>query len=71
MLFRSLKKSPNLVLKSVSTAARFSEQSESLAAKYEAQVAWMDEKGIVGSLSEADRLPPRRTPNATREDSDK
>lgn len=68
MLFRSLRKAPNLVLKSVSTAARFTEESKSLTDKYEAQVAWMHEKGIVGSLSKTDRLPARRDPKATRKD---
>ena len=71
MLFRSLRKAPNLVLKSVSTAARFTEESKSLADKYEAQVAWMHGKGIGGSLSETDRLPPRHAPKATRKDEDR
>jgi hypothetical protein len=71
MLFRGLRKAATMVLKSVPTTARFSEESKSLAEKYESQVAWMREKGINGSLGDTDRLPPRRAAKASRKDSDK
>ncbi len=53
MLFRRLKKfRGTLVLASVPTTARPAEVSQSLVEKYDAQVKWMREKGITGSLDE-------------------
>ena len=56
MLFQRIKKrTETLAFDSAATEARSVEASESLAEKYEAQVQWMREKGITGSLD--------RTPN--------
>jgi len=71
MLFRRLRKSATLVLKSMPTTAKFSEESEGLAEKCKAQVAWMNQKGITGGLRETDRMPPRRAPTAAQENSKK
>ncbi len=68
MLFRRLKKfGGSLVLASVPTTARLAEVSQSLAEKYDAQVKWMRERGITGSLGETperDREPERSVPAA-------
>jgi hypothetical protein len=66
MLFRRLKKfGGSLVLASVPTSARLAEVSQSLAEKYDAQVKWMREKGITGTLDETrDREPERSVPAA-------
>ena len=51
MLFRRLKKfRGNLVLASAPTRIKPAEESQSLTEKYDAQVKWMREKGITGSL---------------------
>ena len=51
MLFRRLKKFRGiLVLASVPTTVSLGEVSQSLAEKYDAQVKWMRERGITGSL---------------------
>ena len=51
MFFRRLTKfRGSLVLASVPTSARPAEVSKSLAEKYDAQVKWMRERGITGSL---------------------
>ena len=53
MLFRRRKKfRPSLVLASAPTGIKPAEESQSLAEKYDAQVKWMREKGITGSLDE-------------------
>jgi len=66
MLLQRLRKlRGSLVLTSAPTSARPADESESLAAKYDAQVEWMREKGITGSLSgteERDREPARSVP---------
>ncbi len=66
MLFRRLKKfRRSLVLASVPTTARLAEVSQSLAEKYDAQVKWMRERGITGSLDptpERGRKPARSAP---------
>ncbi len=57
MLFRRLKKfRRSLVLASAPTGIKPAEESQSLTEKYDAQVKWMREKGITGSL---DRTPKR------------
>ena len=51
MLFRRLKKFRGvLVLASAPTRIKPAEESQSLAEKYDAQVKWMRERGITGSL---------------------
>ena len=40
----------NMVLTSAPTSVRLAKNSESLAAKFEAQVKWMRERGITASL---------------------
>ncbi len=53
MLLQRLRKfRGSLVLTSAPTSARPADKSESLAAKYDAQVKWMREKGITGTLDE-------------------
>ncbi len=54
-----------MVLASVPTTARPAEVSQSLAEKYDAQVKWMRERGITGSLDgtpERGRKPARFAP---------
>ena len=50
------------MLKYASTTVRPVEESKTLTEKYDAQVKWMHEKGITGSLSDSDRMPARRAP---------
>ncbi len=51
MLFRRLRKfRESLVLSSAPTVTKPTEESQSLAEKYDAQVQWMREKGITGTL---------------------
>lgn len=59
------------MLKSVPTTAKVSEESEDLAEKRKAQVAWMNEKGITRGLGETDRMPARPVPTATRKNAKK
>ena len=49
-LSRLKKNKRNMVLASAPTSVKLAKNSESLAAKYEAQVKWMREKGITASL---------------------
>jgi hypothetical protein len=70
MLFRSLRKAATLVLKSAPTTVRFAEESKTLAEKYEAQVRWMQEKGITGGIDQTERKPARRAPRAVFKDDD-
>ncbi len=66
MLFQRLKKfKGSLVLASAPTRIQPSKESQSLAEKYDAQVKWMREKGITGTLDETqegDRKPARSAP---------
>ncbi len=69
MLFRRKNREP-LVLKSLPTTAKLTEESKTLADKYAAQVEWMREKGITGSLTEPERKPPRSVPKSLRKKDD-
>jgi hypothetical protein len=66
MLFQRLKKfKGSLVLASAPTRTKPAKESQSLAEKYDAQVQWMREKGITGTLDETqegDRKPARSAP---------
>jgi hypothetical protein len=66
MLLQRLRKfRGSLALTSVPTSASPADESESLAAKYDAQVKWMREKGITGTLDETQeggRKPARSAP---------
>ncbi len=56
MLFRRRKRTKDpLVLNSLPTTAKLSEESNTLADKCAAQVKWMQEKGIGGNLTESER----------------
>jgi hypothetical protein len=57
--FRRQDRDP-LVLKSLPTTAKLSEESNSLTEKLVSRSEWMQEKGIDGSLAESER--PRSTP---------
>ena len=55
----------NVTLASVPTKTKLAEESQTLAQKYDAQVNWMRERGITGSLDGApapDRKPARPAP---------
>jgi hypothetical protein len=67
MFFRRQKKVRGaLVLTSAPTRARPAEESESLAEKYDAQVKWMREKGITGTLSKIEQVEERSVPKSVR-----
>ena len=67
MFFRRQKKVRGaLVLTSAPTRARPAEESKSLAEKYDAQVKWMREKGITGTLSQIERAEERSVPKSVR-----
>jgi len=54
-LLRPKRTRKGLVLTSVPTRVGPTEESQSLAEKYDAQVKWMNEKGITGCLEEMPR----------------
>ena len=67
MFFRRQKKVRGaLVLTSAPTRARPAEESKSLAEKYDAQVKWMREKGITGTLSQIELAEERSVPKSVR-----